>query len=61
MPAPVSILLVNQIHHHLYHYVLLFRFALRNHQREGHEGVVGDALSAIGGVKDAVVVEESDE
>ena len=58
MPAPVSILLVNQIHHHLYHYVLLFRLALGNHQREGHEGVVGDALSAVFVIEDAVVIEE---
>jgi len=61
MPAPVSVVLVDQIHHHLHHHVLLLRFALGNHQREGHEGVVSDALAAVFVIEDAVVVEEPEE
>ena len=53
--------LVNQIHHHLHHHVLFLGATLGNHQREGHEGVVRQALGAIGTVEDAVVVQEPKE
>ena len=57
----LSVVLIDQIHHHLHHHVLLLRFALGNHQREGHEGVVSDALAAVFVIEDAVVVEEPKE
>ena len=34
------VLLVNQVNHNLYHYVLLLRLALGNHQSKGYKGVV---------------------
>ena len=49
---PLLIPLVNQIHHDLHHYILFLGAALGNHQREGHEGVVRQALGAIGAVED---------
>ena len=53
--------LIYQIHHHFYHHILFLGAALGNHQREGHEGVVRQALGAIGTVEDAVVVQEPKE
>ena len=53
--------LINQIHHHLHHHIFLLGAALGNHQREGHEGVVRQALGAVGAVEDAVVVQEPKE
>ena len=50
--------LINQIHHHLHHYILFLGFALGNHQGQCNQGVVGYALAAVLAVEDAVVVEE---
>ena len=50
--------LVNQIHHHLHHYILFLGAALGNHQRKGHEGIVGNSFRPIGTIKNAVVVQE---
>ena len=55
------ILLVNQVHHHLYHHILLLRLALCNHQRQSHEGIVCKALTAILTVKDSIVIQEPQE
>ena len=55
------ILLVNQIHHYLHHHILFLGTALCNHQRQGHEGVVGYALASVGTIEDMVVVEEPKE
>lgn len=50
-PFSIFLFLSNQIHHHLHHHIFLFRAALRNHQCEGHEGAVGDALRSVGVVE----------
>lgn len=50
------VVLINQVHDHLHHDILFFRPTLSYHQREGDKGAVGDALSAVLTVKDAVVV-----
>ena len=42
-----SIPLVDQVHHNLYHYILLFRLAFGNHQSESDEGIICQALGAI--------------
>ena len=61
MSAPVSVVLVDQIHHHLDHHILFLRIAFRNHQGESHQSVVGDALGAVFVIEDAVIVEEPEE
>ena len=50
------IALVDQVHHHFHHHIFFLRLALRNHQREGNEGIVGNALAPVFTVKNAVVV-----
>jgi hypothetical protein len=54
----VSVVLVDQIHHHLHHYVLFLGLAFGNHQGEGHQRVVGDTLGTVFVVEDAIVVEK---
>ena len=55
------ILLVDKIDHHFHHYVFFFGFAFGDHEGEGNEGVVGDALGAVLTVKDAIIIEEPKE
>ena len=50
--------LINQIHHHLHHHILLFGTALGNHQREGYESIVSQTLGAVRTVKNTVVIHE---
>ena len=56
-----SILLINQVHHHLHHYILLLGLALGDHQGQCDQGVIGNTLAAVLAVEDAVVVEEPKE
>ena len=53
------ILLVYQVHHHLYHHILLLRLALCNHQRQSHEGIVRKALATILTIKDSIVIHDT--
>ena len=55
------IILVNQVHNHFHHHVLLLSFALCNHQSKGDECVVGYALRTVFIVKNSVVVEKPQE
>ena len=57
----VSIVLIDQIHHHLRHHVLLLGAALCDHQRQGHQRVVIQETRAVGTVEDAVVLQEPEE
>ena len=50
------VVLINQVYDHFYHDILFFRPTLSYHQREGDKGAVGDALSAVLTVKNAVIV-----
>ena len=52
------IVFVDEVDDDFDHCVLFFGAAFGDHQGEGHEGVVGDALGAVLIVKDAVAVEE---
>ncbi len=40
----LSVRLIDEVYHHFYHYVFLFRLALCNHQREGNERIVSNAF-----------------
>ena len=57
----LSVRLIDEVYHHFYHYVFLFRLALCNHQCEGNERIVGNAFGAIGTIEDAVVIHEPEE
>ena len=52
------IVFVDEVDDDLDHCVLFFGTAFGNHQGEGDEGIVGDALGAILIIKDAVTVKE---
>ena len=53
--------LINQIHHHFHHHVLLLCFALCNHQSQGHEGVICQALGSVKAVEYAIVIQKPQE
>lgn len=55
------IVFVDEVDDDFDHCVLFFGAAFGNHQSEGDEGVVSDALSAILVIKNAVAVEEPQE
>lgn len=57
----ILIVLVDKVDDDFDHCVLFFGAAFGNHEGEGYEGVVGDALGAVFIVKDAVAVEEPQE
>lgn len=57
----LSVRLIDEVYHHFYHYIFLFRLALSNHQREGNERVISYAFGAIGTIEDAVVIHEPEE
>ena len=52
----LSIVFVDQVYYNLYHDILFLCSAFGYHEREGDECPVGDALSAVFTVKDAVIV-----
>lgn len=56
-----SVGLIDEIDHHLRHYVFLLRTALCNHQRKSHEGVVCYALGTVFTIEYAVVVHKPEE
>ena len=53
--------LVYQVHHHLYHHILLLCFAFGNHQGQSNEGVISQALGTIFTIEDMIVIEEPKE
>ena len=55
------VILVDKIDDDFDHCVLFFGAAFGNHQGEGDEGIVGDALGAILVIKNAIAVEEPQE
>lgn len=55
------VILVDEVDNDFDHCVFFFGSAFGNHQSEGDEGVVGDALGAILIIKDAVAIEEPEE
>ena len=57
----LSVFLIDQVHHHLHHDILLLCLALGNHQGKCYERVVCQSLGAVFTVEDAVVVEEPQE
>lgn len=57
----ILIVLVDKIDDDFDHCVLFFGTAFGNHQGEGDEGIVGDALGAILIIKDAVTVKKPQE
>lgn len=57
----VSVILIDEVDDDFDHCVLFLSAAFGNHQSEGDEGVVSDALSAILVVKNAVAIEEPQE
>ena len=59
--SPLLVAAIYQIDNHLNNGILLFRFALRNQQRQGDQGIVGQAFAAITTVEDIVGVEKVDE
>jgi hypothetical protein len=52
---------VDQVDDDLDNGLFLFGTALRNQKCECHQGVVGEALGAVGAVEDSVVCEKVDE
>ena len=61
MPAYDSIPAVDQIDDQFDHGLLIRRIALCDHQRDGHQCVVGNPLGAIFAVKRFVAGQKSDE
>ena len=62
LQIPFSIIvLIDQIDYHFDHHVLLIRAALGNHEREGHEGIVGDSFMSVRSIEDVVTIEEPEE
>lgn len=57
----ILVALIDKIYHHFHHHVLFLRLAFGYHQREGHEGVVGNTLGTILAVKNTVVVHKPEE
>ena len=57
----MSIVPVDQIHHHLRHHILLLGAALGDHQRQGDQCVVVQKARAVGTIEDAVVLQEPQE
>ena len=57
----LKVTLINQVHHHLNHYILFFGLALSNHQSKGYEGIIGKAFGAVRAVKNTVAIEEPKE
>lgn len=55
------ITLIDQVHHHLYHYILLLRLALGNHQREGNDCVIGNTLGTIFTIESTIVIHKPEE
>ena len=53
--------LINQVHHHLDHYIFLLSLALGNHKGERHESIIGKAFGTVRTVEDAVAIEEPKE
>ena len=49
-----KVILINQIHHHLHHHILFLRAALGYHQRECHQGIVGNTLPAVLSIQNTV-------
>lgn len=45
---------VDEAYSYLYHEIFLLNAALCDHQRERHKRVVGNALGAVGAIKDAL-------
>ena len=52
----LKVTLINQVHHHLNHYILFFGLALSNHQSKGYEGIIGKAFGAVRAVKNTVAI-----
>lgn len=57
----ILIILVYEVDNDFDHCVFFFGAAFGDHQSEGYEGVVSDALGAVFIVKDAITVEEPQE
>ena len=55
------VLLIDQINHYFYHHILFFCFTLSNHQCEGDEGVISQALRSIRAIENAIIIEEPQE
>ena len=55
------IFLINKIDDDFDHCVFFFGAAFGDHEGEGNEGVVGDALGSVLIIKDAVAIEEPQE
>jgi hypothetical protein len=56
-----SVLLVNQVDHQLYHYILILRLTFGNKQGQSHQGIVGEAAGAVGFVEAVVLIHEPHE
>ena len=59
--ALLIVVFVYQIDNNLHHHVFFFRPALGNHQREGNEGTVSDALAAVRMIENVIIVKEPEE
>ena len=59
--SSLFISLIDQVHYHLHHHILLFSLALGNHQRKSNESVISYTLGAVFTIEDVVVVEEPEE
>lgn len=57
----ILIILIDQVNDDFDHCVLFFGATFGNHQGEGDEGIVGDALGANLIIKDAVTVKKPQE
>lgn len=55
------IVFIDQIHHNLCHYILLFRAALGNHQRQGDQCIVIQKARTVSTVKNPIVFQEPKE
>ena len=48
--------LINQIYYDLHHHVFLLRLAFSDHQRQGYESVISQALRAVSTIEDTIIV-----
>ena len=57
----MSIVLINQVHHNLRHYIFLFCATLSNHERQSDQRIVIQKARTVSTVKNPIVFQEPKE